>query len=99
MRLWVRMEDVLYIAFLFLKKTPRYTNLVGFHLSLPMGYINSDPYFCMATETVSDLAKEAISQREQAEYHPLELAAKARASNDIGDPESQADASWEHLSK
>ena len=45
MRLWVRTEDVLSIAFLFLKKTPRYTNLVGLHLSLPMGYINSAPYF------------------------------------------------------
>ena len=30
-------------------------------------------------------------------YLNMELAAKARAANDAGNPESQADASWEHL--
>ena len=55
MRLWVRMEDALSVAFLIPKKTSSYTHQVGFHLSLPMGYIDSAPYFCMATETVADL--------------------------------------------
>ena len=27
------------------KKTPSNTHMVGFHLSLPMGYIDSAPYF------------------------------------------------------
>ena len=61
MRLWMSMEEVPSIIFLILKKTPSKTQLVGFHLFLPMGYINSAPYFCMATETVADLANEAIS--------------------------------------
>ena len=56
MRLCVRMEDKLSLAFLIPKNTPSYTQQVGFHLSLPMGYIDSAPYFCMATETVADLA-------------------------------------------
>ena len=43
------MEDVPLVAFLILKKTPSNTQLVVFHLSLPMGYIDSDPYFFMAT--------------------------------------------------
>ena len=73
MRLWVRMEDVPSVAFLILKKTPRNTQLVGFHLFLLMGYIDSAPYFFMATETVADLANEAIPQKEQAGEHPLEL--------------------------
>ena len=75
MRLWVRMEDVLSVAFIILNKTPSNTQLVGSHLLLPMGYIDSAPYFFMATETVADLANEAISQKEQAGEHPLELKA------------------------
>ena len=59
-----------------------------------MGYIDSDPYFCMATETVVDLANEAISQKEQAGEHPLYLSAKARAADNAGTPEAEADASW-----
>ena len=44
MRLWVRMEDFPSVAFLIPKKTPIDAHLVGFHLSLPMGYINSAPH-------------------------------------------------------
>ena len=47
----------------------------------------------MATETVADLANKAISQREQAGEHLLDLAAEARAVDDAGAPEDQADAS------
>ena len=60
MRLWVQMEDVPSVAFLIPKKTPRDTQLMGFHLSHSMGYIDSDPYFFMTTETVADLANGAI---------------------------------------
>ena len=49
----------------------------------------------MVTEIVADLAKEAISKREQAGEHALDLAAKAIAADDASAPESQADASWE----
>ena len=48
MRLWVRMEDVWCVTFLIPKKNPSNTHMVVFHLSLPMGYINSAPYFCMS---------------------------------------------------
>ena len=51
----------------------------------------------MASETVVDLANKAISQREQACKNLLEMAAEAGAAYDSGAPESQADASWEHL--
>ena len=63
MRFWVSMEDVLSVAFLIPKKTSNGTHLAGFHLSLPMGYIDSGPYFCMATEMVADLANKTISHR------------------------------------
>ena len=97
MRLWVRIEDFPSVAFLISKKTPSNTQLVGFHHSLPMGYIDSDPYFCVAKETVADLANAAISQREQAGEQPLDLAAESRAADDAVAPKTQADASWENL--
>ena len=73
------------------------TQLVGFHLSLPMRYIGSAPFFCMVTETVAELANDAISQKEQVGKHPFDLAAKFRAANDTGALEAQADARWGHL--
>ena len=63
MRMWVRMEDVPSVAFLIPKKKLIDTQMVGFNLSLPMGYVDNAPYFCMTTETVADLANEAISPR------------------------------------
>ena len=78
MRLWVRMEDVLSTALLIHKKTPSDTQLMGFHVSLHMGYVDSVPYFFMAMETVANLENKAISQQEQAREHPLDLATKSR---------------------
>ena len=49
MGLWVRMKDFPSVAFIIPKKNPRDQQLVGFHLSLPMGYVDSAPYFCMET--------------------------------------------------
>ena len=98
MRLWVRVEDVPSLAFLISNKTPINTQLVGFHASLPMRYINSALYFFMAAETVANLANESISQREQAVGHPLKMVDKARAAKCAGAPEDQADAIWKHIS-
>ena len=61
MRLWVRMEYVRSFTFLIPNKNTSDTQLVVFHLSLPMGYIDSAPYFCIATETVTNIANEAIA--------------------------------------
>ena len=46
---------------------------------------------------MADLANKAISKRDQARKHPLEMASKARAADDSGALEAQGDASWEHL--
>ena len=45
---------------------------------------------------MADLTKKAISQRDQAKKHPLEMASEARAADNSSAPDSQADASWEH---
>ena len=92
MGLWVRMEDVQSFALLIPNNNPSNTQLVGYHLSFPMRYVDNAPYFCMDIETVANLANEAISQRYQAREHLLEMAGKARAADDSGTPEAQADA-------
>ena len=39
MRIWVRLEDIPLVAFLVPNATPDEDQLVGFHLSIPMGYV------------------------------------------------------------
>ena len=97
MRLWARMEDTLSVTFLTPKKPPSNQQLVGFHLSLPMGYVDSAPYFYMATEMVADLANEAIAQRDAASTHPLDQAPEAISADNSGTMEAQYEASWEQL--
>ena len=61
----MRIEDVPSVDFLIHKKNTRDTQLVGYHLLIPMGYIDNAPYFCMAKETIAELTNEAIAQRKQ----------------------------------
>jgi hypothetical protein len=58
-RVWVNPEDVpkLGVVFPTLKGQPE---LIAFPLALPMGWVESPPYFCMATETVTDLANDEL---------------------------------------
>ena len=42
---------------------------------------------------MADLTNKAISQKEQAGKHPLEMASEARAADNLGALEAQADAS------
>ena len=45
MRIWVRLEDIPSVAFFVPKATPEESELVGFHLSIPMGYVESAAFF------------------------------------------------------
>ena len=45
MRIWVQIEDIPSVAFLVPKATPDEEQLVGFHLLIPMGYVESDAFF------------------------------------------------------
>ena len=49
--------------------------LVAFPLVLPMGWVNSPPIFCAATETAADLAKASIKAGDIAAEHPLDTLA------------------------
>ena len=70
MRLWVQMEYVLSVAFLIPKKIPTDPQLVGFYLSLPMGYIYIAAYFWMTTKIFTNMAKNAIYTRHNAPTPP-----------------------------
>ena len=97
MRLWLSTEYIPSVAVLILKKTPINPQQVGFHLSILTGFVDSAPYFCMATEMVECLAKEAITQRDDTGKNHLETEADARAADDTGALEAQSDAIWQQL--
>ena len=52
-------------------------DLVAIPLTLPMGWKNSPPIFCTATETVADLANEALRAHTPKLPHKLENCAEA----------------------
>ena len=49
MHLWLRLEDTLVIAFLYLKKKWYNPQLVVFYISLHIGFRDLVPYLCMVT--------------------------------------------------
>ena len=93
MRLRFRLEDTPSVAFLVLRKTPTYKQLVGFHILLPMGYVDSAPYFCVSTETITDMANSSMDGRHMAPPHPLEGLDEAPALAERA-PEQADDKQW-----
>ena len=71
MRIWVHLEDIPSIAFLVPKATPNGDQQVGFHLSIPMGYVESPAFFCATTKTVKDRTLDTLSTRHTAPSHHL----------------------------
>ena len=69
----VRLNNTPYVAFLIPKDTDSEPQLVGFHLSMPMGYVESVPLFCAATETTKDTANNTIHNRGKYPVHPQEM--------------------------
>ena len=70
MRVWIRFEDVAKLAFVVPPLLGDTEPLIGFHLSLPMGYVKSTPYFCIVMETIADLVNE--NETRFTHPHPLE---------------------------
>ena len=58
MHIWVRPEDTPSLAFVAPPHPSDTKTLIDFHLSLPMGYVDSPPYFCCNRKTIKDIAKE-----------------------------------------
>ena len=51
--------------------------MIAIPLTLPMGWKKSPPLFCTATETVADLANEALRTHQPRKQHLLDIRAKA----------------------
>ena len=86
MRLWVRMEDIPSLVFLIPEKHPSNPHLIGFHLSLPMGYIYGASFFCATTETATDTTNTTIVQRQVSPPHLPETASSTWEGDDTGSP-------------
>ena len=65
--------------------------LVAFPLVLPMGWVNSPPIFCAATETAADLANASIKAGDIAAEHPLDTLAATMDAPPL-DPKTVRDA-------
>ena len=72
MHIWVWF-DIPYVDFLVPKETNSEPQLVGFNLSITMGYMESTPFFCAATETIKDIVNNIMHKRGDAPVHPLDI--------------------------
>ena len=59
-RIWINPADIPKMGVVFPTR-PGDEPLVAFPLRLPMGWVDSPPYFCAATETVADLANDRLN--------------------------------------
>ena len=71
MLIWVRLKEIPSVSFLVPKATPEEDQLVGFHLSIPMGYVESAAFLCATTETVKDRKLDTLSTRQNVLPHQL----------------------------
>ena len=79
MRIWVRLEDIPLVASLVPKATPDEEHLLGFHLAIPTGYVESAAFFCATTKIFKDRVLDTLSTRLTLPPHHLEnLAEKNR---------------------
>ena len=91
------MEDTTSTAFLLPKLNSDDEQLVGLHLSLPVGFVDSAPYFCMATEAVTDLANQYMPVRNTAPPQLMEGYAAASAETDDAPPDPAHDRKWAQI--
>lgn len=68
-RLCLNIDDIPKLGVTFPSATME--NLVAFPLVLPMGWKNSPPAFCTATETIADLANTSLQTQLPSQTHPL----------------------------
>ena len=76
-RVWLLPRDIPNLGVLF-PQGEEPVPLIGFPLALPMGWINSPPYFSAATETACDMANRQHNLRWQPPPHRLDSVANSR---------------------
>ena len=81
-RVWVQFKDVPKLGVL-LPTSPGEAPLIAFPLTLPMGWVESPPYFTVLTETACDLANARLRRRAAAATpHRLETVASTPPSDE-----------------
>ncbi|KAI2499709.1 hypothetical protein MHU86_14790 [Fragilaria crotonensis] len=88
-RVWVNVRDIPKLGVV-LPTSPGSPQLVAFPLALPMGWVESPPYFCALTETACDLSNNRLRNRSPAErlhstMHRLEAVAATPPANIVED--------------
>ena len=78
-RVWLNLHDIPKLGVV-LPTSPGWPQLVAFPLALPMGWVESPPYFCVLTETACDLSNNRLRRRSSDEQprgtmHRLEAVA------------------------
>jgi hypothetical protein len=82
-RVWLLPSDIPTLG-VALPTTSGEEPIIGFPLALPMGWVNSPPYFTAATETIVDLANAALATIAKFPSHRLEAISET-------DPDSVVD--------
>ena len=67
---WLSVDNILKLAVIF-PKYPHEEQMVALPFGLPMGWVESVPYFCSVTKTTADLAN-AIPVKQWLPPHPME---------------------------
>ena len=75
MHIWVRLKNITPAAFIVPKEIYSETQLVRFHLLIPMGYMEYDPFFCAAMDTIKETANDTMHKRGKSPVHTMEILA------------------------
>ena len=100
-RIWIHLEDIPSVAFPVTKSTPEEYQLVGFHLSILLGYVESAAFLCATSETVKNRTLDTLSTRHTAlPHHPEDLAdtKPPQTSAEEAAATLESDNNWEALS-
>ena len=84
-RVWLQAMDILKLG-VTLPSTPGHPPLVAFPLVLPMGWVESPPYFAVLTETACDLTNNQLRARDERPrltVHRLEAVAATSPPNPV----------------
>ena len=85
-RVWVQSSDVSKLGVV-LPAAPNCEPLIAFPLALPMGWVESPPYFTAVTETACDIANASLSRPAcQLQPHRLEQVAATQPPDDAAGP-------------
>ena len=78
MRIWVRLEEIPSVEFIVPEATLKEDKLVGFHLSIPMGYVKYANFFCAITKMVKERTYDTLCMRHTMPLYHLEKMADTK---------------------